>query len=78
MDNEKIANVIQIQIATPPLKPVSPKVFLTLLLGISFGAFGGVIFAFLMEHMDDRLEKPEEAEDLLNIPVLASIPDIKA
>ena len=78
MDTEKIANVTQIQVATAPLKPVSPKVLLNLVLGIFLGAFGALGLAFFMEYMDDSIEKPEDAEGSLHLPVLASIPELKA
>ncbi len=75
MDTEKIANVSLIESAGPPLRPVSPKVLLNLLLALFIGAFGGLGLAFVMEYLDDSLEKTEEVEDLLQVPVLASIPD---
>ena len=77
MDTEKISNVTQIQAARPPIKPVSPKVFLNLILGIFLGAFGGLGLAFFMEYLDDSLETPEAAENALKVPVLASIPELK-
>ncbi len=76
MDTEKISNVTQIQAARPPFKPVSPKVLLNIVLGIFLGAFGGLGLAFFMEYLDDSLEKPEDAEKALELPVLASIPEL--
>ena len=76
MDTEKISNVTQIQAAWPPLKPVSPKVLLNIVLGIFLGAFGGLGLAFFMEYLDDSLEKPDDAENALELPVLASIPEL--
>ena len=78
MDSEKIANVVQIQPAEAPLKPVSPKVLLNLILGFFLGAFGALGLAFFMEYLDDTIEKPEDAEGSLRLPVLASIPELKA
>jgi uncharacterized protein involved in exopolysaccharide biosynthesis len=77
MDTEKMTNVTQIQAAEPPLKPVRPRVLLNLVLGVFLGAFGGLGLAFFMEYLDDTLEKPEDAESALNLPVLASIPELK-
>ena len=78
MDNKKIANVSLIEPALPPLKPVSPKVLLNIVLSIFLGGFGGLGFAFLTEYLDDSLEKPEDVEKELQLPVLASIPEQKA
>lgn len=77
MDAEKIVNVIQIEPAMPPHKPVSPKVLLNLALGLFLGAFGGLGLAFFMEYLDDSIQKPEDAEKAMNLPVLASIPELK-
>jgi uncharacterized protein involved in exopolysaccharide biosynthesis len=77
MDSEKIANVSLLEPASAPFKPVSPKKLLNLVLGIFLGAFGGLGLAFFMEYLDDSLEKPEQAENALNLPVLASVPEFK-
>ncbi len=77
MDQDKITNVSIIEPATPPLKPVSPKVLLNLALGIFLGAFGGLGLAFFTEYLDDSIEKPEQAETALGVPVLASVPQLK-
>ena len=77
MDTEKIANVSLIEPARPPLKPVSPRIFLNLVLGVFLGAFGALGLAFFTEYLDDSLEKTDDVEDCLNIPVLASIPEMK-
>jgi uncharacterized protein involved in exopolysaccharide biosynthesis len=78
MDTEKISNVTQIQPARTPLKPVSPKVALNLVIGFFLGGFGSLGLALFLEHIDDRLEKRDDAERALNLPVLASIPELKA
>jgi polysaccharide chain length determinant protein (PEP-CTERM system associated) len=77
MDTERIANVSLIEAASPPLKPVSPKKLLNLVLGVFLGAFGGLGLAFFTEYLDDSIEKPEHAESALGIPVLASVPQFK-
>ncbi|MCP3951307.1 MAG: GumC family protein [Desulfobacterales bacterium] len=73
MDNKKITNVSLMGKALSPLKPISPKILLNILLGFLMGATGGLLFAFITEYLDDSIEKPEDVEDLLNVPVLASI-----
>jgi uncharacterized protein involved in exopolysaccharide biosynthesis len=74
MDSEKISNVNVVEPATPPHKPVSPKVALNLLLSVVFGLFGGLALAFLLEYLSDRLENAEDVEQGLELPVLTSIP----
>ena len=77
MDTEKIANVNVIEPAQSPLKPVSPRILLNMVLGIFLGGFGGLGLAFFTEYLDDSLEKDEDVENYLEVPVLASIPEMK-
>lgn len=77
MDTEKIANVSLIEPARPPLKPVSPKVMLNMVLALFLGGFGGLGLAFFMEYLDDSLEKTDDVEEYLEVPVLTSIPEMK-
>ena len=76
MDTKKMANVSLMQSALTPLKPVSPKVLLNIVLAIFLGGFVGLGLAFFGEYLDDSLEKPEDVEKELQLPVLASIPEL--
>lgn len=78
MDEKKIANVSIVEVAQPPFKPVSPKVFLNLGLGFLFAVFGGFGIAFFLEYLNDKLEKIEDVEKYLDLPVLTSLPEFKA
>ena len=75
MDSEKIANVSIIEPARIPLKPAKPNVLLNLSLGFLLGVLGAVGLAFFREYLDDTLEKPEQVEKNLQVPVLASVPE---
>ena len=77
MDKKRMTNVTLMDAARPPLKPISPKVLLNIVLAIFLGVFGGVGLGFFTEYLDDSLEKPEDVEKLLQLPVLASVPDFK-
>jgi capsular polysaccharide biosynthesis protein len=74
MDSEKIASVSLMGPARPPRKPVSPKLKLNILIGIFLGIFGSLSLALFREYLDDRIEKIEDVEGELRLPVLASIP----
>ncbi|MGB7920001.1 MAG: hypothetical protein WCF40_08070 [Desulfobacterales bacterium] len=78
MDSEKIVNPSLLESAHVPLKPVSPNMLRNLMLGLLLGTFGGLGLAFFMEYLDDRLERPEQVENALKLPVLASIPKFKS
>jgi uncharacterized protein involved in exopolysaccharide biosynthesis len=74
MDSQRITSVNLIEPAQVPLKPVSPKKFLNLVLGLFLGALGGLGLAFFLHYLDDSLETVEDVEDALDVPVLISIP----
>ena len=78
MDSKKIANASLLESAHAPLKPVSPKKLRNLMLGLLLGAFGGLGLAFFIEYLGDSLERPEQVENALKLPVLASIPEFKS
>lgn len=77
MDTEGLTNVSVIEPAVPPLKPVSPNILLNMVLGLVLGVFGAFALVFFLEHLDDSLEKTEEVEEYLQLPVLASIPELR-
>jgi len=76
MDAEKIASVRVIEQAEPPRRPVSSKAKLRLVLGLIFGGVGGVAMAFLLHLTSGRLATDDEVERYLELPVLASIPEL--
>ena len=77
MDSEKIASVSLIEPAQVPLKPVSPKKMLNLVLGLFLGALGGLGLAFFLEYLDDSLGEIDDVEEQLNLPVLGVLPELE-
>jgi len=77
MDTEKIASVSLIEPAQIPLKPVSPKKMLNLVLGLFLGALGGLGLAFFLEYLDDSLGEIDEVEEQLQLPVLGVLPELQ-
>jgi len=78
MDNERIASVKVIESARVPTQPVDSRTPLKLLLALVFGAAGGVVLAFILELFSDRLETADRTEHVLGVPVLATIPQMRA
>jgi polysaccharide biosynthesis transport protein len=70
-------NIVQIDMATAPEKPIRPRTLLNTLLG----GMGGLILAaggvFLKEVLDDTLKTPEEVENILNLHVIGYIAEMK-
>jgi uncharacterized protein involved in exopolysaccharide biosynthesis len=77
MDKEKIANVSLIEPAQPPLRPVDSNIRRNMVLAIILGGGGGFGLAWFSESLNDSLEKDEDVENYLHLPVLASIPQLE-
>ncbi|MGD8766106.1 MAG: GNVR domain-containing protein, partial [Desulfobacteraceae bacterium] len=77
MDAERISSVSLLEPARQPMKPVSPKVLLNLLIALVVGAFGGLGLAFFVDYLDDSLETVEAVEEHLQMPVLLSVGEEK-
>lgn len=60
-----------------PAKPESPNQMRIMLIGLLVGCALGYGAAFGLEMMAGVIRRPEEAESLLGLPVLASIPDFR-
>ncbi len=74
MESERISNISVVQAATLPTNAVRPHKLVNLALGFFLGIFGAIIFAIFSEHLDHSIKTPEEAEEMLQLPSLASIP----
>jgi uncharacterized protein involved in exopolysaccharide biosynthesis len=75
--DHRIVNVSVISPATLPLRPVKPQKGLLIFVGCLVGFIGGFGLAFVMEFLDHSLRTSEDVEHYLNLPVLASIPEMK-
>jgi capsular polysaccharide biosynthesis protein len=74
MDTEKITSVTLIESAQVPIKAISPKILLNIVLGFLLGAVGSLGLAFFLDYLDDSLDTVESVENYLEAPVLISIP----
>jgi len=74
MDSKNIANVSIIKPAQRPLNPMGNKAVLCLAIGFLVAVFGSVGLAIFLEFLNEDLERPEDIEELLGAPVLASVP----
>lgn len=60
--------------AAAPRSPSSPKVPLNAALGLLLGLFGGVVAAFVLDRIDDRVHRGADLQFYLDAPVLAYVP----
>jgi uncharacterized protein involved in exopolysaccharide biosynthesis len=77
MDAEKIASIRVIEAAQAPRSPLNTKLNIKLLLGLLFGLVGGIALALFLEFLGGRLDTTEDVERYLELPVLASIPELR-
>jgi capsular polysaccharide biosynthesis protein/cell division septation protein DedD len=72
---ERTVKRARIQPAIPPENPIKPRFIANFMLAIFAGFLGAFVLALVREYMDDSLEKSEDIEDTLELPVLAFIPE---
>ncbi|MFC1794588.1 GumC family protein [Planctomycetota bacterium] len=78
LDKDRISNISIVQAATLPTVPIRPRKMLNILLGLLLGIFGGIGLAFLSEYLDHSIRTPEDVQEKLQLPTLASIPYMRA
>jgi protein tyrosine kinase modulator len=69
--------IVPIDRADVPAKPVAPRMKLDVALAILLGLIVNSALALVLELVGDRVRQPEEFEDLFGLPVLATIPSVK-
>jgi uncharacterized protein involved in exopolysaccharide biosynthesis len=74
--DRRLENAKILSLAAPPLKPVFPRMWLNLILGLVFSGVISLSFAFFLEYWDDSLKIPEDVERYLGRSVFASIPEL--
>lgn len=71
------SNIRVIDSATVPEFPVKPRVSIVLAASIIFGAFFGVVLAFIRELMGNVFRTPDQLEQELQLPSLGITPLVK-
>ena len=73
----KVSDVTTLDEAEVPQSPSSPNIKRNVLLGFVAGAGLIVVLLVVVEVLDDRVKKPEDVEELMGLPLLGVVPDIK-
>lgn len=77
MRAQNMPNVVQVEIATPPQNPISPKPIQT---AIATGLIGVIVtlgILFLIEYLDDTIKSPDDVKKVLGLPVIGVISEMK-
>lgn len=72
----RVSGVTTLEEARPATTPSSPNVRRNTLFGFLGGAVVTVIAVLLIELLDTRVKRPEDVEDVLQIPLLGLVPDL--
>ena len=75
-ENTPATNIRIVYPATVPTAPVSPRKARDLMFGTVMGLVLGIGLALVVESLDTTLKTPEEVEEWLEIPNLATIPQM--
>lgn len=73
----KINNIRVVYEGDVPLKPVKPRVLLTVFLGIIGGLGVALGLAFFVNYLDDSIKSQDDVETYLRLPFLGYVPNIK-
>ena len=73
----KVSDVTTLDEAEVPQSPSSPNIRRNVLLGFIAGVGLMVVLLVVVEVLDDRVKRPEDVEELMGLPLLGVVPDIK-
>ncbi len=76
-ENQNVGNVLPIEAAVTPEKPISPKILLNLAIGTVMGLLLGIGTALLLEALDNSVKTVKEVQNIFDITVLGTIPQLK-
>jgi len=72
-ETQSSANIVQVNVATPPLKSIKPNLLLNTLIAAAAAAMLAAGFVFAINSLNDVIETPEQVESVLGLPVLGVI-----
>jgi len=76
LQRDRISNVHVVQAPTISSRPASPNKPLLLLGAIALGAIAAYLVVALCQALDQRVHRPQDVEELADIPVLATMPRV--
>lgn len=67
-------SLVQLEKAQVPMRPVKSRKMFPIMVGLFLGLGAGIGIAFLLEYMDQTIKTPQDAERVLQLPMLGTIP----
>ncbi|MEE1425553.1 MAG: capsular polysaccharide biosynthesis protein, partial [Streptococcus salivarius] len=71
----KVEDVTTLEEAKLPSSPSSPNIKRNVLIGAILGGFVAIVAVLVREVLDDRIRRPEDVEDVLEMTLLGIVPD---
>lgn len=72
----KVSDVTTLEEARPALNPSSPNIRRNTILGVAGGAVLIIVLLTLQEILDDRIKRPEDVEEVFELPLLGVVPKV--
>lgn len=72
----RVSDVTTLEEARPAISPSSPNIRRNTVIGAGIGAGLVIVVVLLIELSDDRVKRPEDIEDVMEIPLLGIIPNL--
>lgn len=72
----KVSDVTTLEEARPAINPSSPNIRRNTILGVAGGVVLIIVLLTLQEILDDRIKRPEDVEEVLELPLLGVVPKV--
>ena len=72
----RVSDVTTLEEARPATGPSSPNIRRNTMMGVGAGAGLVIVVILLVELLDDRVKRPEDVEDVMNISLLGVVPNL--
>lgn len=72
----RVSDVTTLEEARPAISPSSPNIRRNTVIGAGLGASLVIVVVLLIELFDDRVKRPEDIEDVMEISLLGVIPNL--
>jgi non-specific protein-tyrosine kinase len=73
VEAQSLNNVVIVDMAAVPTKPVGPRILINTALAAVVGLLLALALAFLVEYLDDTIKGPDQATALLKLPVIGVV-----
>ena len=72
----RVSDVTTLEEARPALTPSSPNIRRNTVLAFLVGGVAMIVSVLLLELLDDRVKRPEDVEEVMQVALLGIVPDL--